>query len=144
MADRGGVFSGNKYLICVYNQDYLEKCQVNSSTVRPVSDFFPQIGESQRGLRSLGILTHMDYKADIFSLLGVYRGNPWGLWPTLYWSDVDRRSGRSSIRDKGDWRRQGRRTGAPPLCRYGLECPFLRENTCHFGHPGQGVGEIQK
>ena len=134
----------NQHLICVYNLDYLEKYQVNSTTVKPVSDFFPQIRESARGLRSLGILHHLDYKPDIFTLLGVYRGNPWGLRPTLYSSDVDRRSGRSSIRDAGTRREQGRRTGAPPLCRDGQECRFLRENACRFGHPEHGVGQLEK
>ena len=72
LADVSGVFSGKQYLICVYNHDYLEKYQVNSATVKPASDFFPQIRESEKRLRSLGILHHMDYKPDIFTLLDIH------------------------------------------------------------------------
>ena len=136
MANDSGVFSGKQHLICVYNQDYLEKSQVNAATGKPVSDFSPQIRESERQLRSLGILHPMDYKPDIFTLLDIHSGNPWGLRPTLYRSDVDRRSGRSTIRDTGATRQQRRRTGAPPLCRDGQECRFLRENQCRLSHPG--------
>ena len=136
MANDSGVFSGKQHLICVYNQDYLEKSQVNVATGKSVSDFSPQIMETKRQLRSLGILHHLDYKPDIFTLLDIHGGNPWGLRPPLYRSDVDRRSRQSTSRDTGATRQQGRRTGAPPLCRDGLECRFLRENTCRSSHPG--------
>jgi len=67
--DTGGVWERKKHVICVYNGNYLDKNQVM---------------ESERLLRKLDIVCRMDYKPDIFTVIGIYRGNPWGIRPTLY------------------------------------------------------------
>jgi hypothetical protein len=39
----------------------------------------------------------LSYKPDIFSACGVYRGNEWGLRPTLYTSRFDIKDGKSKV-----------------------------------------------
>ena len=62
-----------EHLVCIYNEDYQDKDQVM---------------ESERMIRQLGILCCMTYKPDIFTHLGIYKGNPWRIRPTLYMSQV--------------------------------------------------------
>lgn len=64
-------------VICVYNDDFADDEEVR---------------ELERTLRAAGIRKALRYKPDIYSQLGVYRNNRWGLRPTIYESlyDVER------------------------------------------------------
>lgn len=57
------------HVICVYTEDF-----TNEDHVRKV----------EQNLRKEGITERMTYKPDIYTTLGIYRKNPWGLRPTVY------------------------------------------------------------
>lgn len=59
----------NAHVICVYTEDF-----TNEDQVRKVEE----------NLRKEGITGRMTYKPDIYTTLGIYRKNPWGLRPTVY------------------------------------------------------------
>lgn len=59
------------HVICVYTEDF-----TNEEQVRAV----------EKGLRKVGIAAEMRYKPDVYTTLGIYRKNPWGLKPTIYTS----------------------------------------------------------
>jgi len=59
------------HVICVYTEDF-----TNEEQVRAV----------ENGLRKIGVTSVMTYKPDVYTTLGIYRGNPWGLKPTIYTS----------------------------------------------------------
>lgn len=59
------------HVICVYTEDF-----TNEEQVRVV----------EKGLRKIGITAEMRYKPDVYTTLGIYRNNPWGLKPTIYTS----------------------------------------------------------
>jgi hypothetical protein len=40
----------------------------------------------ERSARQLGVRLPMKYKPDIFTAVGIYRNNPWGLRPAIYTS----------------------------------------------------------
>ncbi|KAL9952494.1 hypothetical protein ACROYT_G039760 [Oculina patagonica] len=71
------------HVICVYTEDF-----TNEEQVRAV----------EKGLREVGIITAMSYKPDVYTTLGIYRKNPWGLKPTIYTSHPETAS------DKKWWR----------------------------------------
>ncbi|XP_061163638.1 UPF0696 protein C11orf68 homolog [Saccostrea echinata] len=76
----------NEHVVCIYNDDFLDKDQVY---------------ESERTIRSLGIKCQLHYKPDVFTLLGVYRKNPWNLRPTIYTSNFDVIRNQSIIEEVG-------------------------------------------
>ena len=57
------------HVICVYTEDF-----TNEEQVRAV----------EQGLRKVGVTVQMRYKPDIYTTLGIYSKNPWGLRPTVY------------------------------------------------------------
>ena len=61
----------NTHVICVYTEDFTNKEQVRAV---------------EKGLRKVGVTSVMRYKPDVYTTLGIYRDNPWGLKPTLYTS----------------------------------------------------------
>jgi len=65
--------SGGDHVIVIYNSDYKD---------------LNQIMKIESCMRCLGILSVINYKPDIFSTLGIYRNNKWGLKPTIYTSKV--------------------------------------------------------
>ncbi|XP_022110661.1 UPF0696 protein C11orf68 homolog [Acanthaster planci] len=77
----GGI-DGPRHVFCVYSRDFTDKVEVMELEAR---------------LRKLGIRCQLTYKPDAFSYLGVYRGNEWGLKPTIYTSEFDVRKNRSII-----------------------------------------------
>ena len=69
-------------VICVYNNNFTDKGEVR---------------ELESRLRAIGIRCSMHYKPDVFTYLGVYRGNEWGLKPVVYYSNFDLRKNSSVI-----------------------------------------------
>ena len=59
------------HLICIYNEDFTDTEEVMAC---------------ERGIRGLDLQYTMYYKPDIFTDLGIYASNAWGLKPTLYTS----------------------------------------------------------
>jgi hypothetical protein len=59
------------HVICVYNEDFTDEADVK---------------RIEKGLRELGIHIKMSYKADIFTTLGIYAKNDFGIRPTIYYS----------------------------------------------------------
>ena len=64
-----GKESTRSHVICVYNEDFTD---------------IQAVKRVLRGLRDLGISWPVQYKPDLFTRLGVYSGNKWGLNPILY------------------------------------------------------------
>ncbi|KAL9952493.1 hypothetical protein ACROYT_G039759 [Oculina patagonica] len=62
------------HVICVYTEDF-----TNEEQVRAV----------EKGLREVGITTAMSYKPDVYTTLGIYRKNPWGLREKIYTSQPE-------------------------------------------------------
>ena len=62
---------GNRHVICVYTEDFTNKEQVRAV---------------EKGLRKVGVTSVMRYKPDVYTTLGIYSDNPWGLKPTVYTS----------------------------------------------------------
>ncbi|XP_022110658.1 UPF0696 protein C11orf68 homolog [Acanthaster planci] len=77
-----GDFNGPRHVVCVYSQDFTDKVDVMELEAR---------------LRKLGIRCQLTYKPDAFSYMGLYRGNEWGLKPTIYTSEFEVRQNRSII-----------------------------------------------
>ncbi|KAK2141911.1 hypothetical protein LSH36_1020g00020 [Paralvinella palmiformis] len=63
---------GQKHVICVYTKDFTD-----------TEDVF----RVEKELRSLDINGPLWYKADIYTTLGIYAKNPWGLRPSLHNTD---------------------------------------------------------
>ena len=57
------------YVICVYTDDFTRKGDVWAAENR---------------LRELGITETLRYKPDVYTTLGIYVGNEWGIRPTIY------------------------------------------------------------
>ncbi|XP_038046461.1 UPF0696 protein C11orf68 homolog [Patiria miniata] len=74
--------NSRSHLTCVYSKDFTDKSGVLKLESR---------------LRQLGIRCRLAYKPDVFSYLGVYRGNEWGLKPTIYTSEFDVRKNASVV-----------------------------------------------
>ena len=64
----------DRHVICVYCRDFTDEAGV---------------AELENRLRQLGIRCRLSYKPDVFTYLGVYRNNEWGLRPTIYTSEFD-------------------------------------------------------
>ncbi len=71
-----------RHVICVYNENFTDNAEVR---------------ELESRLRAIGIRCTMQYKPDVFTYLGVYRGNEWNLRPVMYVSDFDLRKNSSTI-----------------------------------------------
>jgi hypothetical protein len=63
--------SGHPYghLICVYTYDYRD---------------LPNVMKIRRELSNLGFKEPLDYKADIYTYLGIYEKNDWGISENMY------------------------------------------------------------
>ena len=48
-------------------------------------------------LRSAGLMDDLHYKPDIFTHLGIYRNNIWGIRPSIYTSKMSRGERKSKI-----------------------------------------------
>lgn len=59
------------YVICVYTEDFTNK---------------EEVWAAEQSLRKLGITEILRYKPDIYTTLGIYSGNEWGIRPTIYQS----------------------------------------------------------
>uniref|UniRef100_A0A8C4NJE7 Chromosome 11 open reading frame 68 n=1 Tax=Eptatretus burgeri TaxID=7764 RepID=A0A8C4NJE7_EPTBU len=66
--------SNQKHVICVYSRDFTNE-----------EDVFALDG----AIRAAGIKCPMLYKPDVYTYLGIYRNNPWGLCPTIYESKFE-------------------------------------------------------
>ena len=75
-----------QHVVCVYNKNYLD---------------YEQVLNSENGLRKIGIKCPLYYKPDVFTCLGIYRNNQWGLRPTLYISNYDIIKSESRVEDVG-------------------------------------------
>ena len=63
-----------RHVICVYNEDFTDRESVLNL---------------EKGLRRLGIGTMLSYKPDIYTDLGIYDKNKWGIKPTICSSKYD-------------------------------------------------------
>jgi len=61
-----------EHVICVYNRDFTDQ---------------EQVYELDAMLRAIGIRTQMLYKPNVYTYLEIYKGNEWGIRPTIYRSD---------------------------------------------------------
>ena len=59
------------YVICVYTEDFTNK---------------EEVWAAEQSLRKLGITEILRYKPNIYTTLGIYSGNEWGIRPTIYQS----------------------------------------------------------
>lgn len=75
------------HVVCIYNDNFLDE---------------EEVYESERTIRSLGIKCSLHYKPDVFTYLGVYGMNPWGIRPTIYISHFDILKNQSIIRKRGE------------------------------------------
>ncbi|KAL3874102.1 hypothetical protein ACJMK2_037163 [Sinanodonta woodiana] len=73
----------DRHVICIYNNDFTNEDEVY---------------ELEAGLRRIGIKCPLHYKPDVYTYLGVYRNNEWGLRPTIYESMYDITKGVSVVR----------------------------------------------
>ncbi|XP_022083266.1 UPF0696 protein C11orf68 homolog isoform X2 [Acanthaster planci] len=62
------------HVICIYNSDFTD---------------VEAVRRLEKGIRSLGFCKNMTYKADLFTYLGVYAKNHYGVKPTIYSSKLD-------------------------------------------------------
>lgn len=74
----------DEHAICMYNPDFTDKDQVI---------------EAESSIRKLGIKCCMQYKPDAYTYLGIYGGNPWGMYPYILKSNFDIGKGVSIITD---------------------------------------------
>ena len=68
------VFKGDEpkapcFVICVYTKDFTNE---------------EEVWAVEESLRKLGITVSLCYKPDIYTTLGIYSGNSWGIRPTIY------------------------------------------------------------
>ena len=61
--------SNERHVICIYNPDYQNRDEVM---------------RAENLLRQARVLGDLNYKPDIFTYLGIYRFNEWGIKPTIY------------------------------------------------------------
>ncbi|XP_064120524.1 UPF0696 protein C11orf68 homolog [Macrobrachium nipponense] len=79
--DVTGAFQ-RKHVVCVYNRDFTDRSAVE---------------KLDNSIRNAGVKCTMTYKPDIYTYLGIYRNNKWGIKPTIYSSQFDLMSGKSKI-----------------------------------------------
>eukprot|EP00762_Andalucia_godoyi_P004911 ANDGO_01477.mRNA.1 UPF0696 protein C11orf68 homolog OS=Danio rerio GN=P5436 PE=2 SV=1 len=60
----------SRSVICVYTSDYMDRAGV--FRLRDI-------------LRRLGFTAGLGFKPDVYTHLGIYRGNPWNIRPVRYW-----------------------------------------------------------
>ena len=72
----------SSHVVCIYNNDF-----TNSD----------QVMRAEQAIRNMGIKARLLYKPDVYTLLGVYSGNPWGLTPNILVSNFDLMKGSSVI-----------------------------------------------
>jgi len=65
--------AGGSHVLIVYNEDYRNQVAVRILERR-----------MRRALTGLADMSDLTYKPDIYSVLGIYRGNKWGIKPTIY------------------------------------------------------------
>lgn len=75
------------HVVCIYNDNFLDE---------------EEVYESERTIRSLGIKCSLHYKPDMFTYLGVYGMNPWGIRPTIYTSYFDILKNQSIIKQRDE------------------------------------------
>ena len=59
------------YVICVYTEDFTNE---------------EEVWAAEQSLRKLGITEILHYKPNIYTTLGIYSRNEWGIRPTIYQS----------------------------------------------------------
>lgn len=64
-----------KHVICIYNADYTD---------------IKEVLAVEKEIRRLGMTAKISYKPDIYSVVGIYRNNKYGLKPTIYSSYFDK------------------------------------------------------
>ncbi|XP_078452738.1 UPF0696 protein C11orf68 homolog [Lampetra planeri] len=64
----------SKHVICVYSCDFTREDDVYALDT---------------AIRATGVKARMTYKPDVYTYLGIYRNNRWGLCPTIYDSKFD-------------------------------------------------------
>jgi len=74
----------NTHVIAIWNRDYRDEQTILQT-------------ETELRSTTIGVRAGMTYKPDVFSACGVYRGNEWGLRPTLYASRYYSLEGKSSV-----------------------------------------------
>ncbi|XP_078612613.1 UPF0696 protein C11orf68 homolog [Branchiostoma floridae x Branchiostoma japonicum] len=71
-----------RHVVCVYNTNFNNR---------------DEVWLLENAIRRVGIKCPMSYKPDVYTCLGIYRKNKWGLRPTIYHSDFDVSKGCSVI-----------------------------------------------
>ena len=71
-----------RHVVCIYNPDFRNRQQVL---------------QLEHAIRNTGIKCMLTYKPDVYTYLGVYKKNPWGLRPTIMKSMFDIKTGNSII-----------------------------------------------
>jgi len=110
---RGGKF----HMVHVYTRDFTDE---------------ENVFEVEKALRKIPIKQYLTYKPDLFSALGIYRNNKYGLRPTIYSSSWHSMSGESEIESvfdmdwsyvggQGDTRDKPKETAAAAFCKEELE-----------------------
>ena len=71
--DENGVEDPNMHVICVYTSDFTN---------------MEEVVKVENVLRNLGIRRDLNYKPDLYTSLGIYRGNPYKIRPSVYSSKM--------------------------------------------------------
>ncbi len=70
------------HVCCIYNSDFTN---------------FEEVLSLENQIRLVGIKCHLVYKPDVFTYLGIYRNNKWGLRPSIHESVFDLSTGCSKV-----------------------------------------------
>ncbi len=81
--DENGVEDPNMHVICVYTSDFTN---------------MQEVVKAENVLRSLGIRIVLKYKPDLYTYLGIYRGNPYNICPSVYSSRMSWNSQASIVK----------------------------------------------
>ena len=71
-----------KHVLLIYNDDFTNH---------------EQVLDLENRIRAIGIKAQLIYKPDVYTYIGIYRNNVWGLRPTIYRSDFDVLAGHSKV-----------------------------------------------
>jgi len=74
--------TNHDHVICVITTDFTDE---------------QQVFQVETSVRQLRVRARMQYKPEIFTSLGIYRNNRWGLRPTIYHSTFSLKEGKSVI-----------------------------------------------
>lgn len=72
----------NSHVICIYNEDFTN---------------IEEVLEAEKAIRNVGIKGKLTYKPDVYTHLGIYKGNEWNIKPIIMISQFSLNSGSSEI-----------------------------------------------